>query len=53
MKLLILTTPVAIKILTIHDAPIESDAFDYLPFYDSWIETFVTKEKENADRDTI
>ncbi len=53
MNLLILTTPTTTKILTVDDIIVESDAFDYSPFYDEWIEVFVTKEKEDADRDTI
>lgn len=53
MQIEILTTPSTTKILTIHDVLIEDDAFEYSPFYDGWIEVFVTKEREDANRDTI
>ncbi len=46
MDLLILTTSTTTKILTVSDAPEESDAFEYIPNYEEWIEVFVTKGKE-------
>ena len=48
MNLLILTTLETTKILTVSDAPEESDAFYYFPYYDSWIEVFVTKGKKET-----
>ena len=45
MKLLIFTTSVNTQILTVYDSPEESDAFEYSPHYDRWIDVFATKPK--------
>ena len=35
------------QILTIHEAPVEDDAFGYSPNWDSWIEVLLNKDGED------
>ena len=35
------------KILTVYDAPIEDDAFEYMVIYDAWIEIYLNKTQES------
>ena len=35
------------QILTIHEAPVEDDAFKYSPNYDGWCEVVFTKDGED------
>jgi len=33
------------QILTILEAPVEDDAFEYSPNYDNWVEVLLSKER--------
>ena len=39
------------KILTVIDAPLEQDNFDYSPNFACWIEAFLTKEQDERQRE--